>query len=154
MTDNKVVLNWINELKALTQPDNVVWIDGSESQLDKLRAEAVSTGEMLKLNEEKLPGCYFTALRLMTLHVWSIELLFAAARKRMQATNNWMDPREAYEKLRGLFNGSMEGRTMYVIPYSMGAVGSPFSKIGMELTDSIYVVLNMDDYDSYRAKGA
>jgi phosphoenolpyruvate carboxykinase (GTP) len=144
MTSNKIVLNWVTEMKALTKPDNVVWIDGSKAQLDKFRAEAVSTGEMIKLNEEKLPGCYLN--RTAINDVARVEhRTFICSRKKEDAgpTNNWMDPQEAYAKMRGLFDGAMKGRTMYVIPYSMGAVGSKFSKIGIELTDSIYVVLNM-----------
>jgi phosphoenolpyruvate carboxykinase (GTP) len=145
MTNNKVVLNWIEEMKALTKPDNIVWIDGSKAQLDKLRTEAVSTKEIIKLNEEKLPGCYLN--RTTINDVARVEhRTFICSRKKQDAgpTNNWMEPQQAYAKMRELFKGAMSGRTMYVIPYSMGAVGSPFSKIGIELTDSIYVVLNME----------
>ena len=144
MTNNKHVLSWIEEMKALTQPDKVVWIDGTEEQAEALRAEACSTGEMIKLNQEKLPGCYLhrTAIN----DVARVEgRTFICTTKKEDAgnINNWMAPAEAYEKLGKLFKGSMKGRTMYVIPYSMGIVGSDFSKIGYELTDSIYVVLNM-----------
>ena len=145
MTNNKVVLNWIEEMKNLTQPDNIIWIDGSEAQLDKLRAEAVSTKELIKLNEDKLPGCYLN--RTAINDVARVEhRTFICSRNKKDAgpTNNWMDPQEAYAKLRELYKNCMNGRTMYVIPYSMGAVGSQFSKIGFELTDSIYVVLNMN----------
>ncbi len=144
MTKNKVVLDWLKEMTDMTQPANVVWIDGSEKQLEELRQEAVSTGELIKLNQEKLPGCYLH--RTAENDVARVEhRTFICTSKKEDAgpTNNWMDPKEAYEKLGKLYQGSMKGKTMYVIPYSMGPVGSPFSKIGIELTDSIYVVLNM-----------
>ena len=144
LTKNPSVLSWIEDKVALVQPDQIVWIDGSEDQLNALRAEACSTGEMIKLNEEKLPGCYLH--RSAVNDVARVEgRTFICTRKEEDAgpTNNWMDPKEAYEKLGKLFDGAMKGRTMYVIPYSMGVVGSPFAKYGIELTDSIYVVLNM-----------
>ena len=129
----------------LCQPDEVVWIDGSEEQLEALRAEAVSTGEMIKLNQEKLPGCYYH--RTAANDVARVEdrtFICTETEEEAGPTNNWMAPAEMYAKLNALYDGCMKGRTMYVIPYSMGPVGSPFSKIGVELTDSIYVVLNMD----------
>ena len=144
MTNNKTLLAWIDEMKALVNPDHVVWIDGSEEQLDQLRAQAVSTGEMIKLNEEKLPGCYLH--RTAVNDVARVEhRTFICSRKEEDAgpTNNWMDPKKAYDMLYDIAKGSYAGRTMYVIPYSMGPVGSPLAKIGIELTDSIYVVLNM-----------
>ncbi|SDM69370.1 phosphoenolpyruvate carboxykinase (GTP) [Acetanaerobacterium elongatum] len=145
MTNNKHVLSWIEEMKALVKPANVVWIDGSEEQLKQIRAESEAKGEMIKLNEEKLPGCYLhrTAIN----DVARVEhRTFICSRKQEDAgpTNNWMDPKEAYEKLGKLFDGVMKDRTMYVIPYCMGPIGSPLAKIGIELTDSTYVVLNMD----------
>ena len=144
MTTNKHVLSWIDEMKAMTQPDHVVWIDGSEEQAEALRAEAVASGEMIKLNEEKLPGCYLH--RTAVNDVARVEgRTFICTSKKEDAgnINNWMEPKECYDKLSKLFRGSMKGRTMYVIPYSMGIVGSDFAKYGIELTDSIYVVLNM-----------
>lgn len=144
MTKNTSVLQWLSESQAMLKPDKVVWIDGSKEQIDKLRAEAEPTGEMIKLNQEKLPGCYLH--RTAVNDVARVEhRTFICTTKKEDAgpTNNWMAPTEAYEKLRKHFEGSMVGRTMYIIPYSMGAVGSPFSKIGIEVTDSIYVVLNM-----------
>ncbi len=144
MTNNKAVLNWLEEMKALTTPDEVIWIDGSEEQLEALRAEAVSTGEMIKLNQEKLPGCYYH--RTAENDVARVEdrtFICTPTKEEAGPVNNWMEPSEMYAKLNALYKGSMKGRTMYVIPYSMGPVGSPFSKIGIELTDSIYVVLNM-----------
>ena len=144
MTNNKVVLNWLDEMAALTTPDSIVWIDGSEEQLEALRAEAVATGEMIKLNQEKLPGCYYH--RTAENDVARVEdrtFICTPTKEEAGPVNNWMEPSEMYAKLNALYKGSMKGRTMYVIPYSMGPVGSPFSKIGIELTDSIYVVLNM-----------
>ena len=144
MTTNKHVLTWVEEMAALTCPDKIVWIDGSEEQAEALRAEACSTGEMIKLNEEKLPGCYLH--RTAVNDVARVEgRTFICTTKKEDAgnINNWMAPSECYEKLGKLFKNSMKGRTMYVIPYSMGIVGSDFAKYGIELTDSIYVVLNM-----------
>ena len=144
LTSNKSVLKWVDEMVALTKPEKVVWIDGSEEQLEALRAESCFTGEMIKLNEEKLPGCYLH--RSAVNDVARVEgRTFICTRKKEDAgpTNNWMDPKETYEKLGKLFDGSMKGRTMYVIPYCMAHVGSPFAKVGIELTDSIYVVLSM-----------
>ena len=145
MTNNKNVLNWIEEMKALVKPDKVVWIDGSEAQLKELRDQALATGEMEALNPEKLPGCLLhrTAIN----DVARVEgRTFICSRKKEDAgpTNNWEDPQVMYAKLRTLFDGAMQGRTMYILPYCMGPIGSPFSKVGVELTDSIYVVLNMD----------
>ena len=144
LTNNKHVLDWVDEMIALTKPDQVVWIDGSEEQLDDLRRQAEETKEMIKLNQEKLPGCYLH--RTAVNDVARVEhRTFICSKKEEDAgpTNNWMDPKEAYEKLGKLFDGSMKGRTAYIIPYSMGPIGSPFSKAGVEITDSIYVVLNM-----------
>ena len=143
-TTNKTVLAWLDEVKNLTNPDNVVWIDGSEDQANALRAEAVASGEMIKLNEEKLPGCYLH--RTKPNDVARVEnRTFICSRKQENAgpTNNWCDPKEMYEKLYNIARNSYKGRTMYIIPYSMGPVGSPLAKVGIEVTDSIYVVLNM-----------
>ena len=144
MTNNKTILAWIDEMKALVNPDQVVWIDGSEEQLEELRKEAVESGEMIKLNQEKLPGCYYH--RTAPNDVARVEdRTLICSRKEEDAgpTNHWKEPQEAYKMLYDIARGSYKGRTMYVIPYSMGPVGSPLAKIGVELTDSIYVVLNM-----------
>ena len=144
MTKNESVLNWIENMKKLVNPDKVMWIDGSEEQLNQLRAEACSTGEMIKLNEEKLPGCYLH--RTAVNDVARVEgRTYICSRKEEDAgpTNNWMEPQAAYKMLFDIAKDSYKGRTMYVIPYSMGPIGSPFAKIGVELTDSIYVVMNM-----------
>ncbi|MBN3039383.1 MAG: phosphoenolpyruvate carboxykinase (GTP) [Candidatus Omnitrophica bacterium] len=135
---------WINDCARLCQPDEIVWIDGSQAQKERLEKEAFATGELFPLDSNKLPGC--------VLHRTAINdvartegLTFICTKKKRDAgpTNNWMAPRAAYRKARAIFKGAMKGRTMYVIPFSMGPIGSPFSKIGVELTDSRYVVLNM-----------
>lgn len=144
MTENKTVLNWLEEMKSLVQPDSVVWIDGSEEQLEALRKEACQSGELIKLNEEKLPGCYLhrTALNDVA-RVEGRTFICSKDEKDAGPTNNWKNPEEAYNLLFDIARGSYKGRTMYIIPYSMGPVGSPLAKIGLEVTDSIYVVLNM-----------
>ena len=141
---NKKVLAFVRESAELACPDEIVWIDGSEAQLASLREEACRTGEMIKLNQEKLPGCYYH--RTAENDVARVEArTFICCKNKEDAgpTNYWMDPAEAYALCREIARGKMKGRTMYVIPYSMGIVGSSFSKIGIEVTDSIYVVLNM-----------
>lgn len=143
-TKNPNVNAWIKEMIALTKPDNIVWITGEKTQLEALKAEALSTGELVHLNQEKLPGCVYHRT-----HVSDVarveDRTFICSRSKDDAgpTNNWCDPKEMYAKLTPMYDGAYKGRTMYIIPYSMGPVGSPFSKIGVELTDSIYVVLNM-----------
>ncbi len=144
-TKNQALLSWIDEMAAITKPDKIVWIDGSEAQLEELRAQACAMGEIEKLDQEKLPGCYLHHTHPNDVaRVEDRTFICSKAEKDAGPTNNWMEPKKAYEMMYGLFDGSMKGRTMYVIPYSMGVVGSPFSKIGIELTDSIYVVLNMN----------
>ncbi|MDD2955863.1 MAG: phosphoenolpyruvate carboxykinase (GTP) [Oscillospiraceae bacterium] len=145
LTKNPNVLKWLEEMTALVKPAKTVWIDGSAEQLKALRDEAIATGEMEALNEEKLPGCLLH--RTLPSDVARVEgRTFICSRKQEDAgpTNNWCDPKEMYAKLSRLYDGVMKDRTMYVIPYSMGPIGSEFSKVGVELTDSIYVVLNMD----------
>ncbi len=144
LTSNKSVLSWIDEKVELVKPDNIVWIDGSKEQIEELRAIACSTGELIKLNQELLPDCYLhrTAVNDVA-RVEGRTFICAPSKEEAGPTNNWMDPAEAYEMLYDIARDSYKGRTMYVIPYSMGPVGSPFAKVGIELTDSIYVVLNM-----------
>ena len=145
LTNNKMVLDFVSEMKALANPDEVVWIDGGKEQLDALRAEACANGELIELNQKKLPGCYYH--RSAIDDVARVEdRTFICCRNEQDAgpTNNWMDPREAYAMAADIFRDSMKGRTMYVIPFSMGPFGSPFAKVGIELTDSIYVVLSME----------
>ena len=144
LTKNTKLNAWLDEMIALTNPANVVLIDGTDEQAEALRAEACASGELFKLNQEKLPGCYLH--RTAVNDVARVEnRTFICTTKKEDAgpTNNWMSPKECYDKLTPLFRNSYAGKTMYVIPYSMGVVGSPFAKNGIELTDSIYVVLNM-----------
>ena len=135
---------WVDDMAGMCRPDEVIWIGGSEEEKSRLEHEAFQTGELIQLNQEKLPGCVYhrTAIN----DVARTEgLTFICTKKKEDAgkTNNWMRPSAAYKKAAEIFKGSMKGRKMYVIPFSMGPVGSPFSKMGVELTDSIYVVLNM-----------
>ena len=144
ITNNKFVDSWIDEMTAMVQPDKIVLITGEEDQLEALRKEACETGEMIKLNEELLPNCYLhrTAVNDVA-RVEDRTFICTPTKEEAGNINNWMDPAECYAKLTKLYTGSYKGKTMYVIPYSMGVVGSDFAKIGVELTDSIYVVLNM-----------
>ena len=138
------VKKWVEETAAITKPDNIVWIDGSQAQLDELRQIALSTTELIELNQDKLPGCYLH--RSDPGDVARVEgrtYICTPTQEEAGTTNNWMSPNEMYPKLKEIMAGSMEGRDMYVIPYSMGIVGSPFAKYGIEITDSIYVVINM-----------
>ena len=144
MTNNQNVLDFVKKYTELFKPDNVVWIDASKQQYKELVSEAIATGEIIKLNNKLLPGCLYH--RTQKDDVARVEhRTFICSREQENAgpTNNWMDPKEAYAKLDAIADGAMKGRTMYVIPFSMGKIGSPFAKYGIELTDSIYVVLNM-----------
>ncbi|HTY12902.1 MAG TPA: phosphoenolpyruvate carboxykinase (GTP) [Candidatus Omnitrophota bacterium] len=135
---------WVKDMAKMCHPDHIVWIDGSEEERIRLEQEAFRTGELIQLNQEKLPGCVYH--RTSPNDVARTEhLTYICTKKKTDAgpNNNWMKPSEAYKAAAEIFKNSMVGRTMYVIPFSMGPVGSPFSKIGVELTDSIYVVLNM-----------
>lgn len=142
--EHKKLKKWVAEMAALCKPDKIVWINGSEEEKKRLEREAVNTGEVLRLNQKKLPGCLYHRTALNDV-ARTEHLTYICAHKKQDAgpVNNWISPAEAYKKAEKIFKGSMKGRTMYVIPFSMGPVGSPFSKIGVELTDSIYVVLNM-----------
>jgi len=145
LTNNKMVLDFVEEMRALAAPDQVVWIDGGKAQLDALREEACSTGELIKLDQEKLPGCYYHRSAIDDVARVEDRTFICCKRKEDAGpTNNWMDPAEAYAMAADIFRDSMKGRTMYVIPFSMGPIDSPFAKVGIEISDSIYVVLNMD----------
>ena len=144
LTNNKAVLSWIDEMSAITKPDKIVWITGEEDQISELREQAVREGILIKLNPDKLPGCYLH--RTDPDDVARVEdRTFICCEKEEDAgpTNHWMEPKEMYKKMYALADGAYKGRTMYIIPYSMSIIGSPFAKYGFELTDSIYVVLNM-----------
>jgi len=144
LTKNKNLLSWVTETAAMCQPDEVQWLDGSEDEKKRLTEYAVSKGILIPLNPKKHPGCYLH--RSNPNDVARVEhLTFICCPNKDDAgpTNNWMAPDEAYTKLRGLYTGSMKGRTMYVVPYCMGPLNSPLSKVGIEITDSVYVALNM-----------
>ncbi len=144
MTTNKSVLSWIDEMKSLVSPDDVMVIDGSEEQLETLRKKAVASGELTKLNEELLPDCYLHRTKVNDVaRVEGRTFICAKTEENAGPTNNWMEPSKAYEMLYDIARNSYKGRTMYIIPFSMGPIGSPLAKIGIEITDSIYVVLNM-----------
>ncbi len=143
-TKNATVLKWVEEMAALTKPDRIVWLDGSEEEKAKLEAEVIETGEMTRLNEELWPGClYHRTAENDVARVEDRTFICTTDKDDAGPTNNWAAPQEMYDLLTPLFDGSMKGETMYVIPYIMGPAGSPMSKVGVELTDSIYVVLNM-----------
>jgi len=143
-TRNKSVVDWVKAMAALCAPDDVYWCDGSEAEKATLTKRAVERGEVEELDQKKLPGCLYAHSKEDDVaRVEKLTYICTRAKKDAGPTNNWMDPQEAYGKLSEIFRGSMKGRTMFVIPYIMGIPGSPFNKIGIELTDSIYVVLNM-----------
>ena len=136
--------DWIDEMAKMCRPDRIVWIDGSLEQKLRLEQEAFKTGELVRLNQKKWPGCVYHRTAVNDV-ARTEDLTYIAMKNQEDAgpNNLWMSPAEAYGRAAEIFKDSMVGRTMYVIPFSMGPVGSPFSKIGVELTDSIYVVLNM-----------
>ncbi len=143
-TRHAALLKWVEEVALLTKPDRIFWCDGSEAEQEKLTADAVAAGTLQPLHPEKLPNCYLH--RSNPNDVARVEhLTFICTPTRVEAgpNNNWMAPADAYAKLRGLYDGCMKGRTLYVVPYVMGPVASPLAKVGVEITDSVYVVLNM-----------
>jgi len=143
-TKSAALAKWVAECAQLMQPDHIVWCDGSEAERDRFLAQAVSEGVLIPLNQKKRPGCYLHRSNPNDV-ARTEQLTFVCTPTKEEAgpTNNWSDPAETYAKMRGWFAGSMRGRTMYVIPYVMGPVGSPLSKVGVEITDSIYVALSM-----------
>lgn len=144
MTTNREIIDFVNETIAHVSPSEVVWIDGSYEQINQLRRQAISDGDLIKLDNEKLPGCYLH--RSKPDDVARLEertIICTPTSEEAGPTNNWMEPDEAMDMLNEITKDSYKGRTMYVIPFSMGEVGSPFAKIGVEITDSIIVVLNM-----------
>jgi phosphoenolpyruvate carboxykinase (GTP) len=144
MHSNNAVQAWVDEMSRLTKPDRVVWIDGSEEEKQKLVKESIKEGELTELDQQKLPGCYYHRTDINDVaRVEHLTFICTTDKEEVGPNNNWMDKQEAYGKLSKLFDGCMKGRTMYVIPYLMGPVNSPFSRVGVEITDSRYVVLNM-----------
>lgn len=144
MGNHNVLETWVEECARLCQPDDIIWCDGSEVERERLEEEAFATGELIQLNQEKLPGCVYhrTAVDDVA-RTEHLTFICTSRKEDVGPTNNWMSPKEGYERAGAILRDSMKGRTMYVVPFSMGPIGSPFSKFGVELTDSIYVVLNM-----------
>ena len=144
MYKNVYVNEWVEQMANMTQPDKIVWLDGSEEEKARLTAEAVATGELVELNQQEYPGClYHRTAENDVARVEHLTFICTEHKEDAGPTNNWMEKSAAYAKLGTYFTGSMKGRTMYVIPYIMGPAFSEFSKVGIEITDSIYVVLNM-----------
>jgi phosphoenolpyruvate carboxykinase (GTP) len=143
-TTNKHLIRWVEKMADLTQPASIHWIDGSQAEYDTLCKELVRGGTFTRLSEEKWPGCFYA--RSAPNDVARVEdrtFICSLSRDNAGPTNNWEDPYVMRKKLKALFKGSMRGRTMYVLPYSMGPIGSPMSQIGVQLTDSAYAVVNM-----------
>jgi phosphoenolpyruvate carboxykinase (GTP) len=143
-TVNPHLAKWVNEMAALCKPDRVVWIDGSDEEKRRLTEESVKAQVLTPLDQQKLPGCYLHRSNPNDVaRVEQLTFICTPTKEEAGPTNNWMAPKDAYDKLGKLFDGSMKGKTMYVVPYIMGPAGSPMSKVGIEITDSPYVVLNM-----------
>ena len=143
-TNNRAVLGWVDQMAKICQPDQVFWCDGSETEKQALTARAVAQGVLLELNQKKLPGCYYHRSHPNDVaRVEQFTFVCTELEEEAGPTNNWAPPGEMYRKLYALCQGAMRGRTLYVIPYLMGPPGSPLGKVGIELTDSIYVALSM-----------
>ena len=141
---NRAVLDWVHEVESLTDPKNIFWCDGSEAENDYLLGEAGRQEVLIKLNQEKDPGCYLHRSNPNDVaRVEQFTLICTPTKEEAGPTNNWAEPAATYSKLHGMLKGAMRGRTMFVVPYIMGPPESPLAKIGFEITDSIYVVLSM-----------
>jgi len=143
-TKNPHLIGWVEEMAKLCKPDNVFWCDGSESERKSLTERAVAEKVLIPLDQKKWPGCYYHHSNSNDVaRVEHLTFICTPTKEEAGPTNNWMAPQDAYKKLGAIYDGAMKGRTMYVVPYVMGPATSPFAKVGVELTDSIYVVLNM-----------
>jgi phosphoenolpyruvate carboxykinase (GTP) len=143
-TNNSAVLKWVEECTTLLKPSRVQWIEGTETEKKELIREALQSGDLEELNQEILPGCYLHhSARNDVARTEHLTFICSPTKEEAGPNNNWMAPEEGYAKLRAIYDGAMQGRTLYVIPFIMGPAGSPFSKVGVEITDSLYVVLNM-----------
>ena len=141
---NQAVLDWVQEVARLTQPENIFWCDGSERENDYLLDQACQQDVLIKLNEKKVPGSYLHRSNPNDVaRVEQFTLICTPTKEEAGPTNHWADPAETYSKLNGMLKGAMRGRTMFVVPYIMGPPDSPLTKVGFEITDSIYVVLSM-----------
>jgi phosphoenolpyruvate carboxykinase (GTP) len=141
---NSHVQKWVKDVAALCQPDDIYWCDGSEEEKEELTRIAFKCGDLIPLNQEKLPGCYLHRSALNDVaRTENLTFVCTPTQEEAGPNNNWMAPAESYDKLAKIYAGSMRGRTLYVIPFLMGAPGSSFSKVGIQVTDSVYVVLNM-----------
>ncbi len=144
LAENKHLLRWVDKMAELTRPADIHWVDGSQEEYESLCAQLVENGTFVKLSEKTWPGCYYA--RSDARDVARVEertFICSLSKDNAGPTNNWEDPFKMRKKLKDLFRGAMRGRTMYVLPFSMGPVGSPMSQIGVQLTDSPYVVVNM-----------
>ena len=143
-TSNTHLATWVEEMAKMAKPDRIYWCDGSEAEKKRLTEEAVAQGVFIPLNAKKRPGCYYHRSNPNDVaRVEQLTFICTPTKEEAGPTNHWMAPAEAYQKLSAIYDGAMRGRTMYVVPYIMGPNDSPFAKVGIELTDSVYVVLNM-----------
>ena len=126
MTDHVALKKWVEECAELCRPDDIYWCDGSEAERERLEREAFATGELIRLDQDKLPGCVYhrTALNDVA-RTENLTYICTSRKENAGPTNNWLSPEEGYQKAGAIFKDSMKGRTMYVIPFSMGPIGSP-----------------------------
>src|ERR1700734_3797827 len=144
VSSNKHLLRWVEKMAELTKPDSIHWVDGSKQEYETLCSQMVGSGTFIKLNQDLWPGCHYA--RSDASDVARVEdrtFICSLSKDAAGPTNNWENPFDMRRKLKGLFSGAMRGRTMYVLPYSMGPIGSPMAQLGVQLTDSAYVVVSM-----------